>query len=91
MKNSWSAVLFAGGLLLPAIFLVSQSAQPERVGPRPGGGFLLNSGWTLRPAGEQIALSTLPMNSALSPDGKYVLILQAGYMPPTVTYTTQRR
>lgn len=84
-KNSWSAVLFAGGLLLPAIFLVSQPAQPERVGPRPGGGFLLNSGWTLRPAGEQIALSTLPMNSALSPDGKYVLILQAGYMPPTVT------
>ena len=43
-KNSWSAVLFAGGLLLPAIFLVSQPVQPERVGPRAGGGFLLNWG-----------------------------------------------
>ena len=85
MKKSWSAVLFAGGLLLPAIFLVSQPVQPERVGPRAGGGFLLNSGWTLRPAGEQVPLSTLPMSSIVSPDGKYVLILQAGYMPPTVT------
>lgn len=85
MKYSWSAVLFTAGLLLPAIFLVSQPVQPERVGPRAGGGFLLNSGWILRPAGEQIPLSTLPMNSAVSPDGKYVLILQAGYMPPTVT------
>ncbi len=84
-NNRWSAVLFAGGLLLPAVFLVSQPVQPERVGPRAGGGFLLNSGWTLRPAGEQIPLSTLPMSSAVSPDGKYVLILQAGYMPPTVT------
>ena len=84
-NNRWSAILFAGGLLLPAIFLVSQPVQPERVGPRAGGGFLLNSGWTLKPAGEQIPLSTLPMNSAVSPDGRYVLILQAGYMPPTVT------
>ncbi len=84
-NNRWSAVLFAGGMLLPAVFLVSQPVQPERVGPRAGGGFLLNSGWTIKPAGEQIPLSTLPMNSAVSPDGKYVLILQAGYMPPTVT------
>ena len=44
-----------------------------------------DSGWTLKPAGEQIPLSTLPMNSVVSPDGKHVLILQAGYMPPTVT------
>jgi hypothetical protein len=86
MRNyRWSAILFAGGLLLSAVFLVSQPAQPERVGPRAGGGFLLNSGWTIKPAGEQIPLSTLPMSSAVSPDGKYVLILQAGYMPPTVT------
>ncbi len=84
-NNRWSAVLFAGGMLLPAVFLVSQPVQPERVGPRAGGGFLLNSGWTIKPAGEQIPLSTLPMNSAVSPDGRYVLILQAGYMPPTIT------
>jgi DNA-binding beta-propeller fold protein YncE/phospholipase C len=77
--------LLAAALLVSAAYLVSQPAPPERVGPLPGGGFLLNSGWTIRPAGEQIPLSTLPMSSAVSRDGKYVLILQAGYMPPTIT------
>ena len=77
--------LLACALLLSAAILISQPAPPERVGPLPGGGFLLNSGWTIRPAGEQIPLSTLPMSTAVSRDGKYVLILQAGYMPPTIT------
>ena len=77
--------LLAAALLVSAAYLVSQPAPPERVGPLPGGGFLLNSGWTIRPAGEQIPLSTLPMSSAVSRDGKYVLLLQAGYMPPTIT------
>jgi DNA-binding beta-propeller fold protein YncE len=77
--------LLAAALLVSAAYLVSQPAPPQRVGPLPGGGFLLNSGWTIRPAGEQIPLGTLPMSSAVSRDGKYVLILQAGYMPPTIT------
>ena len=77
--------LLAAALLVSAAVLISQPAPPERVGPLPGGGFLLNSGWTIRPAGQQIPLSTLPMSSAVSRDGKYVLILQAGYMPPVIT------
>ncbi len=78
-------------LSLPALFLLaagwlaSQPPQPERVGPLPEGGFLLNSGWLLRPAGEQIPLSTMPMASALSPDGKFLAILQGGYLPPSVS------
>jgi DNA-binding beta-propeller fold protein YncE len=72
-------------LLLSAGWLVSQQASPERVGPLPGGGFLLNSGWLLRPAGEQIPLSTMPMASVMSPDGKFLAILQGGYLPPTVS------
>ena len=75
----------AAALLVSAAVLISQPAPPERVGPLPGGGFLLNSGWTIRPAGRQIPLSTLPLSSAVSRDGKHVLILQAGYMPPTIT------
>jgi len=74
-----AALLAAGGLM------VSQQGEPERVGPLPGGGFLLNSGWLLRPAGEQVPLSTMPMASALSPDGKFLAILQGGYLPPTVS------
>lgn len=72
-------------ILLAAGMLTSQQAPPERVGPLPGGGFLLNSGWLLRPAGEQVPLSTMPMASALSPDGKFLAILQGGYLPPVVS------
>lgn len=72
-------------LCLTAGWLASQPPQPERVGPLPEGGFLLNSGWLLRPAGEQIPLSTMPMASALSPDGKFLAILQGGYLPPSVS------
>ena len=43
----------------------------QQVGPVAGGGFLLNSGWKLQPAGRQVPLDTLPMSSALSKDGKY--------------------
>jgi DNA-binding beta-propeller fold protein YncE len=79
---------FATAILLAialAVVLVSQPAPHERVGPLPDGGFLLNSGWILHPAGKQVPLSTLPMSLALSPDGKYLLALNGGYMPPSVS------
>src|ERR1022692_3743638 len=41
-------------LLLAAALLCSQPAPREQVGPLPGGGFLLNSGWGPEPAGKQI-------------------------------------
>jgi len=71
-------------LLAAAVMLSSQPAPREQVGPLPNGGFLLNSGWRLDPAGKQIPLDTLPMSSALSPDGKYLLVLHGGYKPPSV-------
>src|SRR6516162_3951052 len=64
--------------------LGSQPSPREQVGPLPGGGFLLNSGWRLDPVGRQIPLDTLPMSTALSPDGKYLLVLNGGYRPPSV-------
>jgi YVTN family beta-propeller protein len=71
------------------VFLVallsSQPAPREQVGPLPGGAFLLSSGWRLDPAGRQVPLDTLPMSTALSPDGKYLLVLNGGYKPPTVS------
>ncbi|MGH9719753.1 MAG: beta-propeller fold lactonase family protein, partial [Bryobacteraceae bacterium] len=65
--------------------LVSQPAPREQVGPLTGGGFLLNSGWRLLPAGRQIPVDTFPMSSALSPDGKFLLVLNGGYNPPSVS------
>ena len=72
-------------LILIAVLLSSQPAPPERVGPWPGGGYLLNSGWRLQPAGTQVPLDTLPMSSALSPDGRYLLVLNGGYNPPSIS------
>ena len=65
--------------------LSSQPGAREKVGLLPDGGFLLNSGWRLQPAGRQIALDTLPMATALSPDGKYLLVLNCGYKPPSIS------
>jgi DNA-binding beta-propeller fold protein YncE len=63
----------------------SQRAAQQKVGPLPDGGFLLNSGWTIRPAGQQVEVGTFPMSSVLSRDGKYLLVLNAGYDPPTIS------
>jgi YVTN family beta-propeller protein len=65
--------------------LSSQPAPREQVGPLPNGAFLLNSGWRLQPAGRQIPLDTFPMSTALSPDGKHLLVLNGGYRPPTIS------
>src|ERR1039458_1826671 len=67
-----------------AAFLPSQPAPREQVGPLPDGAFLLNSGWRLDPVGRQMPLDTLPMSTALSPDGKYLLVLNGGFNPPSV-------
>ena len=68
-----------------AALLSSQPAPREQVGPLPNGGFLLSSGWRLDPAGKQVPLDTLPMSTALSPDGKYLLVLNCGYRPPSIS------
>src|SRR3954451_7535873 len=65
--------------------LGSQPAPRERVGPLPDGSFLLNSGWRLDPVGRQVPLDTLPMSTALSPDGRYLLVLNGGYRPPSIS------
>ena len=71
-------------ILLGAALLCSQPAPREQVGPLPGGGFILNSGWRLTPAGKQVPLGTFPMSTAVSPDGRYLLVLNAGYQPPSI-------
>ncbi len=79
-------LLYLAGTILAAVsILVSQPAPREQVGPLPDGGFLLNNGWRVQPAGKQIPLDTFPMSSALSPDGKHLLIVNGGYNPPSIS------
>ena len=84
MKTLLLFTMTAGGLLV-----VQQPHAPntavQRVGKLPDGGFLLNSGWTIRPAGEQVRVDTLPMSTAVSSNGKYLLVLNGGYNPPSIS------
>ena len=77
-----AAIAFSLGL--GTALLESQRAAPRTPGPRPDGSTLLHSGWTLRPAGRQVQLDTFPMASALTPDGKFVVVLNGGYNPPSL-------
>jgi DNA-binding beta-propeller fold protein YncE len=79
-------VVFAG-LILIAAGVVSSSQPPrrEQVGPLADGGFLLNSGWRIKPAGTEIPLDTLPMSSVLSKDGRFLIVLNGGYNPPSLS------
>ena len=75
-------------LVLVAVCAAVLSSQPsgrERVGRQPDGSFLLPTGWRIQPVGTQIALDTLPMSTALSPDGKFLLVLNGGYKPPSIS------
>jgi YVTN family beta-propeller protein len=65
--------------------LISQPAARQTPGPQQDGGFLLNSGWKITPAGTQIPVATLPMSSVVSRDGKYLLVLNGGYNPPSIS------
>src|SRR5215468_6742054 len=80
--RKWLVFLIAP---LLAALVLSQPEPREQVGPLPGGAFLLNSGWRLQPAGKQIPLDTFPMATALSPDGRYLLVLNGGYRPPSIS------
>jgi YVTN family beta-propeller protein len=68
-----------------AAILCSQPSFREQVGPQPDGSFLLPTGWRIRPAGTQVPLDTLPMSSALSRDGKFLLVLNGGHQPPSIS------
>jgi YVTN family beta-propeller protein len=81
MRALWlglAAILFAA-LLSP------QPPARLQVGPLSDGGTLLDTAWIVRPAGRQVPLGAFPMATALSPDGQYLLVLNGGYAPPSIS------
>src|ERR1700690_3278710 len=75
-------ILFVGILCSQ---LGSQPSERQQVGKLSDGSFLLSTGWRIQPVGTQVPVDTLPMSSALSRDGKYLLVLNGGYHPPTIS------
>jgi DNA-binding beta-propeller fold protein YncE len=80
------------GLLIAGVVVLSsrpsgaqQEATREQVGKLPDGSFLLSTGWRIQPVGTQVPVDTFPMSSALSRDGKFLLVLNGGYRPPTIS------
>ncbi len=72
-------------LAATTVVLMSQPAPREQVGFLPDGSFLLSSGWRIKPSGKQIPVETFPMAQVASRDGQYLLVLNGGYNPPTIS------
>lgn len=72
-------------IVMVVTVIYSQKAPVQTVGPTSDGGFLLNTGWRIRPAGKNIPLSTLPMSHVLAPDGRMLAVLNGGYATPSVS------
>ena len=54
-------VAFALLITFFSLYLVSQNIPIQQVGPTKDGGFLLNSGWVIHPAGGRLDVDTFPM------------------------------
>lgn len=48
-------------------------------GLAPDGSMQLPNQWSLRPAGSHVELGDFPVNIAVSPDGKFAVVLHSGY------------
>ncbi len=72
------AVALAATLTLPILGQQPDGEKPRYAGPTDRG-FLLPNGWTLTPAGDQVALTDLPLNILPLADGKRALVATSGY------------
>ncbi len=72
--------LFIGSII--SLFLISSCHRNEKTllpGPLSDGSVLLPNHYRLTPAGKQIPVGDLPLNMAVSPDGKYLAVTNNGY------------
>src|SRR5262245_15419957 len=79
------SILLALGATWVAPLAQSGTPQPTaQPGGQADGTMLLPNGWRIAPAGRSLALSTLPLNLTLSPDGKYAIVTNDGLMKPSL-------
>ena len=78
------AALTAASLFVALALPPAADAQ-NLPGPRPDGSVVLPNGQRITPAGTQLVVNSMPVSAEQSPDGRYLLVLQAGYETPSVS------
>jgi len=71
-------ITVATGLSLLLLSCLLAEDKPPRPGPTAQG-FVLPNGWTIKPAGRQVALTDLPLNIRPLADSKHALVATSGY------------
>src|SRR5205085_10843619 len=74
----WLYALIVLAILLPCFTRAQEPAKPVFPGASKAG-YLLPNGWRLTPAGRQVPLTDLPLNIAVSEDGKLAFVATSGY------------
>ncbi|WP_035321718.1 bifunctional YncE family protein/alkaline phosphatase family protein [Peribacillus kribbensis] len=71
--------IIAGAALASVLFGSSVSAAYTWfAGPQGDGTAVTSNGWHLTPAGKQVNLGNFPMGGTLTPDGRYIVVSNAG-------------
>src|SRR5262245_24017468 len=82
----WSAALLVA---VATTALVRAQFVPPPLNASPGamgdGSTLLPNGWRLSPAGKHLQVSTLPLNVAVSPDGRQAVVTNNGLVKPSLS------
>jgi YVTN family beta-propeller protein len=84
ISKSIVSLLSLSVLLSLTIAQIKDQSSARRLPGKTTSGVLLPNGWTLTPEGAQIEVSDLPLNMALSNDGRYLLVTTNGNGPQTI-------
>ena len=77
-RTAVTAVATAAALGLLGTGAALAAAPGATAGPRPDGTATIPMGYRVTPAGNQVQLGDLPLTSALSPDGRTLVVVNAG-------------
>src|SRR2546422_2085650 len=80
--------LRSAGVLLVFAAALRLNGEPRPAPKRPGterGVTLLPNGWRIAPAGRHMNVADLPLAMVESPDGRYLVVTNNGYVKPSLT------
>jgi hypothetical protein len=76
-QSMWRPALM---LVVTSILLSQEKVSQEK--PHPlSGGYALPNGWRITPLGKAIVTEDMVINETMSPDGRVVVALHAGFNP----------